>query len=139
MGKLFLDTILPHLIGNWGRYALAAGLAAGLVTAKLTFDGMIDAAEQRGRVEAVEECNTVQLEEDLLNAQALLEQAEKRNIDLREELDIQREETEDQRQAFEDLERQLVGLEDGAISERTIRFVEILSARSAQYQSQPDE
>lgn len=116
------------------QWVYAGGVALALLSSGTWYhlDAVHD-AEVAGRTEAVVECNTTQLEEDLATATLRAERAEKRSRDLATELEARQMELLERQQFIADLESQLEDFEDGRISDRTRQFMYILEQRSRQY------
>ena len=139
MGALLLPLI------EWiaDKTGIKAGLVKGGLIALALFAvvgsvatyhySAIDAAADQARLEAINECNTTQLEEELRLANLKAEAAEDRADNLAADLAEREREARDREQFISDLEDELENYEDGVISERTRAFMSILSARSAQY------
>ena len=124
------------------HWKIAAGIAAAIMlyfAASSWYNNQIDTAYEEGRVYAVEQCNTVQLEEDLAQERLNVENAEKRHSDVLESLQEQRIENAEQDVFIAGMQGRLAGFQDGELSERTIQFMQILSERSAQYYDQSTE
>ena len=119
---------------------IKAGLIALVLSAGAAWhlDAVSD-ARLEARTEAVAECNTTQLEEDLRLANLKTEAAENRADNLAGEL-ADREQEARERDAFiRNLQNDLDQFEDDVISDRTRAFMTILSNRSSQYHGGDDE
>lgn len=99
-------------------------------------DGVANEAARQARIEAVNECNTVQLEEDLRAAEERASQAEKRLRDLNAELANRRAENQELQEFIDSIPDRVSEFDDDELSDRSRQFVRILSERAAQYHDQ---
>lgn len=133
MFKKLLEVGFGFVKGQWGWFA-AAGVALTLMTSAVVWhNNEVSTAASEARIEAVAECNSVQLEEDLAAANLRIENMQKLNVALEDELEIRSAENAERDEFISDLEERLDTFEDGRLSDRTREFVSILSERARQY------
>ena len=137
MFKKLLEFGLGFVKDQWGWFA-AVGVALTLMaSAVLWHNNEVSSAASEAaaaaRSQAVTECNSIQLEEELAAANLRIENMEKLNIALEDELETRSEENAEREEFISELEDRLDTFEDGRLSDRTREFVSILSERARQY------
>lgn len=119
------------------RIAFIAGvilvMASAITFAVASFNSHIDDVRLEARTAAISECNTVQLEEDLRNAEQRNALLAARIKEIENERGISEAERRDLQRFINSLDATLANTQDGAISERTRLFMTLLSQRSEQY------
>lgn len=132
--------MLAFLSNAWANYrlatigislAVALGLGfTGYQGAKIWYNNQIEAAQLEGKKEAIEECNSQRLEEDIKLLEKELADAKAREETLSEGLKERERQNRNLQRFISGIDTNLTDQEDGDVSPRSKELVTILSERS---------
>lgn len=133
--------LVNQALGFLSQYKLWLIGGAALIFAALfvqdKFNDYVEAERLEARTEAVAECNTTQLEEDKRVLEQRLADAEAANLQLRNDLNDQEADRRAQQAFIRSLQGQLQDFDDDDISDRTRRFMELMSERAERFYDDP--